>query len=225
MSNLIVDDSHSISAPAGLILHPLHDRILAKMHVPEALYKGILWIPDEAKEEPQKGDVIATGPGLPAYQDQADERTGKKSRRYLGSTPVALSVKAGDTILIQKYCGHDVNLGQAPHVMCRETDVIGTIIDGQFVPLHNQVAIRMDEPEQRVGALVVPDSAKRRVDRGTVVAVGMGWKRRSGAVVPMDINVGDRILFSAYSGEDHEVPGYGLLKLTPAEHCLAVLEE
>jgi chaperonin GroES len=221
MPSLIVDDAHTVSAPKDATLRPINNRILVKMDVPEALHKGILWIPEQCREDPQKGEIVAIGPGDYAHKT---EIIGERSyRRLTTGKRIAPDLKAGDKIMIAKYCGHDVNFGTEPHVMCRENDVLGTMVDGVFKPLHNQVAIRMDAPALMSGRLHLPAGVKKdTAATGTVVAVGVGWKLKTGAIVEMGINVGDRIVFSAYAGEEHLI-GEETLKLVPVEHCLATL--
>lgn len=220
-SNIIVDDAHTVNAPEDANLRPINNRILVKMEVSEALHNGLLWIPDQCRDEPQKGTVVATGPGDYAHKI---EIIGERSyRRLTTGKRIAPDLKPEDKILIAKYHGHDVNFGKTPHVMCRENDVMGTMVDGVFKPLHNQVAIRMDSPALMSGRIHLPAGIKKDTAAlGTVVAVGIGWKKK-GRIVEMDIHVGDRVVFSAYAGEDHTIDGLGLVKLTPAEHVLATI--
>lgn len=70
-------------------------------------------------------------------------------------------------------------------------------------PLHDRVVVkRIDEEEAKVGGLFIPDSAKEKPQQGEVVAVGNGKKTEEGKVIPLDVKVGDRVLFGKYSGSD-----------------------
>ena len=71
-------------------------------------------------------------------------------------------------------------------------------------PLHDRILVeRLDEAgQQSIGGIIIPDSAKEKPQQGQVVAVGNGKKKDDGTVVPLDVKVGDKILFGKYSGND-----------------------
>ncbi|MXY69650.1 MAG: co-chaperone GroES [Acidobacteriia bacterium] len=74
-------------------------------------------------------------------------------------------------------------------------------------PLHDRILVeRLEESEQQSsGGIIIPDSAKEKPQQGKVVAVGNGKKKDDGTVVPLDVNVGDTILFGKYSGSEVNV--------------------
>ena len=75
-------------------------------------------------------------------------------------------------------------------------------------PLHDRVVVkRIEEGETMQGGLYIPDSAKEKPQQGEVVAVGNGKRTEEGKVLPMDLKVGDRILFGKYSGNDIKLNG------------------
>ncbi len=75
-------------------------------------------------------------------------------------------------------------------------------------PLHDRVVVkRIEEGETMIGGLIIPDSAKEKPQQGEVVAVGKGKRGDDGKVQPMDVQVGDRILFGKYSGSDIKLDG------------------
>ena len=75
-------------------------------------------------------------------------------------------------------------------------------------PLHDRVVIkRIEESETMQGGLYIPDSAKEKPQRGEVVAVGNGKRTEDGKVLPLDVKVGDAILFGKYSGSDIKLDG------------------
>ena len=75
-------------------------------------------------------------------------------------------------------------------------------------PLHDRLIIqRLDEGEQIVGGIIVPDSAKEKPQRGTVIAVGQGKVKEDGTRQPPDVKDGDTILFGKYSGQEIKIDG------------------
>jgi chaperonin GroES len=75
-------------------------------------------------------------------------------------------------------------------------------------PLHDRVVVkRIEETETMQGGLYIPDSAKEKPQQGEVVAVGKGKRSDDGKLNPPDVQVGDRILFGKYSGNDIKLDG------------------
>jgi chaperonin GroES len=75
-------------------------------------------------------------------------------------------------------------------------------------PLQDRVIVeRVDAMEKSAGGLYIPDTAKEKPQEGKVIAVGKGKRKDDGAVIPMDVKAGDRILFSKYAGNDVTVDG------------------
>ena len=73
----------------------------------------------------------------------------------------------------------------------------------KFRPLHDRVIVkRLEEQEKSAGGLFIPDSAKEKPQQGTVLAVGSGTVLPSGEVVPLQVKVGDRVLFGKYAGTE-----------------------
>src|SRR4029077_1567917 len=84
-------------------------------------------------------------------------------------------------------------------------------------PLHNRVLIRrFAEKEAAKGGIIIPDSAKEKPQEGEVVAVGAG-KTEKGRRVPLEVKVGDRILFGKYTGNDIKIDGQDYLILNEEE--------
>jgi chaperonin GroES len=92
-------------------IRPLNDRILVKRVEEETVTKGGLIIPDTAKEKPQRGEVIAVGPG-------------KMTEDGKRNPP---EVKAGDIVLFAKYAGTEIKIDGMEHVFMREDDILGVI--------------------------------------------------------------------------------------------------
>lgn len=74
-----------------------------------------------------------------------------------------------------------------------------------ITPLHDRVIVkRIEEKESVKGGIIIPDTAKEKPQEGEIVAVGSG-KREKGELIPLDVKVGDRILFGKYSGNEIKV--------------------
>ncbi|MGA7623110.1 MAG: co-chaperone GroES [Candidatus Acidiferrales bacterium] len=74
-----------------------------------------------------------------------------------------------------------------------------------ITPLHDRVLVRrLEEKETVKGGIIIPDSAREKPQEGEVVAVGSG-RREKGALIPLDVKPGDRILFGKYSGNDIKI--------------------
>jgi chaperonin GroES len=75
-------------------------------------------------------------------------------------------------------------------------------------PLHDRVVVeRMEEERKTAGGIVIPDNAAEKPDQGKVIAVGTGKILEDGKVRPLDVKVGDRILFGKYSGSTVKIEG------------------
>ena len=91
-------------------------------------------------------------------------------------------------------------------------------------PLYDRIVVkRIEQQEQLQGGLYIPDSAKEKPQEGEVVAVGKGKRLEDGKVVPLDVQVSDRILFGKYSGSDIKLDGDEFLIMREDE-VLGVLE-
>jgi chaperonin GroES len=90
-------------------------------------------------------------------------------------------------------------------------------------PLHDRVLVkRLEEAEQKVGGIIIPDTAKEKPQQAEVVATGAGKLLDSGERVAVDLKAGDRILFGKYSGAEIKIEGQEYLILREDE-ILAVL--
>ena len=75
-------------------------------------------------------------------------------------------------------------------------------------PLHDRIIVRrLDEGEQKVGAIIIPDTAKEKPQQGKVIAAGNGKSKDDGKRVPLDVTTGDTILFGKYSGQEIKLDG------------------
>lgn len=92
-------------------IRPLSNRILVKRMEEESTTKGGIIIPDTAKEKPQKGTVVAVGPG------RRDDR----------GVRIPIEVREGDSVLFSKYAGSDITVDGVEHVFMKEDDILGIL--------------------------------------------------------------------------------------------------
>ena len=82
----------------------------------------------------------------------------------------------------------------------------------KFRPLHDRLVVRRIEAEEKTaGGGIIPDTAKEKPQEGEVLAVGPGSRDEKGALVPLEVKVGDRILFGKWSGTEVRINGEDLL--------------
>jgi len=94
----------------------------------------------------------------------------------------------------------------------------------KFRPLQDRILIRrLTGEEKTAGGIIIPDTAKEKPQEGEVVAVGNGKRLEDGSTHPVDVKVGDRILFGKYSGSDIKIDGEEHLILRE-EEILGVLD-
>ena len=76
----------------------------------------------------------------------------------------------------------------------------------QFRPLHDRVVVkRIDAEDKTAGGIIIPDTAKEKPSQGEVMAVGPGGRDEAGKLIPIDIQVGDRVLFGKWSGTEVKI--------------------
>jgi chaperonin GroES len=82
----------------------------------------------------------------------------------------------------------------------------------KFRPLHDRVVVKRVTAENKTkGGIIIPDSAQEKPQEGEIVAVGPGGRDESGKLTPIDVKVGDRILFGKWSGTEVKIDGEDLL--------------
>jgi chaperonin GroES len=80
-----------------------------------------------------------------------------------------------------------------------------------FRPLHDRVLVRRIKEDEKVGSIIIPDTAKEKPQQGEVLAVGAGARSEDGKVTPLDVKRGDKILFGKWSGTEVKIDGEELL--------------
>ena len=93
-----------------------------------------------------------------------------------------------------------------------------------FRPLHDRVLVRRVELEEKTkGGIIIPDTAKEKPMEGEVLAVGNGHKAEDGTVTPLDVKVGDKVLFGKWSGTEVKIDGEDLIIMKESD-ILGVIE-
>ncbi|MDF0579823.1 co-chaperone GroES [Bradyrhizobium yuanmingense] len=94
-----------------------------------------------------------------------------------------------------------------------------------FRPLHDRVLVRrIDAEEKTAGGIIIPDTAREKPQQGEVIAVGPGGRNEQGQLVPLDVKVGDRVLFGKWSGTEVKIDGEELLIMKESD-LLGVAEQ
>ena len=92
-------------------------------------------------------------------------------------------------------------------------------------PLHDRVIVqRLEEGEQVVGGIIIPDSAKEKPQQGKVIAVGKGKTEKDGKITPLDVKANDTVLFGKYAGQEIKIDGNEYL-IIREEEVLGVIEK
>ncbi|MDO3432518.1 co-chaperone GroES [Rhizobium sp. CBN3] len=93
-----------------------------------------------------------------------------------------------------------------------------------FRPLHDRILVRrVDSEEKTKGGIIIPDTAKEKPQEGEVIAVGSGARNDAGQIQPLDVKVGDRILFGKWSGTEIKINGEDLLIMKESD-VMGVIE-
>ena len=95
----------------------------------------------------------------------------------------------------------------------------------KFRPLHDRVVVkRIDAEEKSAGGIIIPDTAKEKPQQGEVTAVGPGGRDEAGKLIPIDVKVGDRVLFGKWSGTEVTINGEELHIMKESD-IMGVLDE
>jgi chaperonin GroES len=93
-----------------------------------------------------------------------------------------------------------------------------------FRPLHDRILVRrVDSEEKTKGGIIIPDTAKEKPQEGEVIAVGPGARNEAGQIQPLDVRVGDRILFGKWSGTEIKINGEDLLIMKESD-AMGIIE-
>ncbi|HZR85742.1 MAG TPA: co-chaperone GroES [Bradyrhizobium sp.] len=94
-----------------------------------------------------------------------------------------------------------------------------------FRPLHDRVVVRrIDAEEKTAGGIIIPDTAKEKPQEGEIVAAGPGGRNETGQLIPLDVKLGDRVLFGKWSGTEVKIDGQDYLIMKESD-LLGVVEK
>jgi chaperonin GroES len=95
----------------------------------------------------------------------------------------------------------------------------------KFRPLHDRVVVRRIDAEQKsAGGIIIPDTAQEKPSQGEILSVGPGARDEQGRLVPLDVKVGDRVLFGKWSGTEVKIDGQELLIMKESD-IMGVLDK
>ncbi len=95
----------------------------------------------------------------------------------------------------------------------------------KFRPLHDRVVVeRIDPKAKSAGGIIIPDTAQEKPSQGEISAVGPGGRDEAGKLIPIDIKVGDRVLFGKWSGTEVKIDGQDLLIMKESD-IMGVIEQ
>ena len=95
-----------------------------------------------------------------------------------------------------------------------------------FRPLHDRVLVRrIDAEEKTAGGIIIPDTAKEKPSQGEIIAVGPGGRYEAGKLVPLDVKVGNRVLFGKWSGTEVKIYGTEYLIMKESDIMGVLVEE
>ena len=95
----------------------------------------------------------------------------------------------------------------------------------KFRPLHDRVVVkRINAEEKSSGGIIIPDTAQEKPSQGEVVAIGPGGRDEAGKLIPIDVRVGDRILFGKWSGTEVKIDGTEYLIMKESD-IMGVIDE
>mmetsp|Transcript_3580 Transcript_3580/g.5901 ORF Transcript_3580/g.5901 Transcript_3580/m.5901 type:complete len:245 (-) Transcript_3580:58-792(-) len=174
-------------------LTPISNNLLIKVKDIKAATQGGIYIPDQAKERPTEGTVIAAGPG------RVHPETGLQ---------LDIACKVGQNVLYGKYDGSELRYDDINHQLIKDDDVLLTY-EGEEALLENvecvkdQVLIKLPEKEEASGSGLIistPGEEGKRPNYGTVAKIGPGRQAGGGNRMPIQVKPGDGVRFREYGG-------------------------
>lgn len=180
-------------------LTPLSNNLLIQVRVAADSTKGGLFIPDNAKERPTEGLVVAAGPG------RVHPETGVQ---------LTIAVNAGEHVIYGKYDGTEMKYNDANHQLIKDDDVLLKYSGEELLfdtcePVKDQVLIRLPSKEASNSAGIIIQSldSKEKIDYGTVAKVGPGKQAGTGVVIAPNVAPGDGVRFRDFAGSDVKIEG------------------
>eukprot|EP00245_Coleochaete_scutata_P015921 TRINITY_DN725_c0_g1_i1.p1 TRINITY_DN725_c0_g1~~TRINITY_DN725_c0_g1_i1.p1 ORF type:complete len:252 (+),score=74.34 TRINITY_DN725_c0_g1_i1:145-900(+) len=209
-SRSLVARAATTVAPKFKTMQPLADRVLVKIQQVEEKTTGGLFLPTTTQSKPNSGEVVNVGEG-----------------RSIGDKNIPIALQTGDKVVYSKYAGTEVEFDNADHVLLKEEDVIGLLATDDvkdLKPLSDRVLVKVAEAEEKTaGGVLLTDSAKEKPVFGTIVAVGPGPLGEDGSRRPLDVSVGNVVLYAKYAGTDFKSKNGTQYVVLRASDLMAVL--
>jgi len=181
-------------------LKPLSNNILVKVKEAVSSTSGGIFIPDNAKEKPTEGKVVAVGGG----------RVHPETALNLD-----MAVALGDSVIYGKYDGSELKYNDANHQLIKDDDVLlkytgdeATIENVQCVK--DQVLIKLPAKEESNASGIIittPGAKDKRSDHGTVVKTGPGRQAGNGKYMTIQVTAGDSVRFRDFAGTELKIQG------------------
>lgn len=202
-------------APIGSALEPLSNYVLVRVASAQDATKGGILLPENAKEKPTEGVVVACGPG------RTHPDTG---------VLMPVPVKPGASVMYGKYDGVAINYCGDDHQLIRDDDILLSWDDDltldSAVPVRDRILIEADKIEDTTssGIALAPGVAEQqKTSTGKIVKVGDGRLSSAGSMMPMPVNVGDSVKYRDYAGSDIKLEGTDFVVCRMVD-CLAKWE-
>jgi chaperonin GroES len=180
-------------------LAPLGNQVLVKLRRGEEKTGGGLFVPSAEAEKPKEGTVVAVGPGT------FDEESGK-------ITPCM--VAPGDLVLLSDFTGDNVDYNGQKHIFVDGDSILGVFANNEvtvsgFTPLGDRVMVAMAQKatETTTGIALALDEEDSADSMGEAVAVGAGRYYNGSEIKPVDVSVGDTVLYRERSGSEANIDG------------------
>eukprot|EP00184_Porphyridium_aerugineum_P001205 CAMPEP_0184696340 /NCGR_PEP_ID=MMETSP0313-20130426/3672_1 /TAXON_ID=2792 /ORGANISM="Porphyridium aerugineum, Strain SAG 1380-2" /LENGTH=208 /DNA_ID=CAMNT_0027154955 /DNA_START=243 /DNA_END=869 /DNA_ORIENTATION=- len=183
--------SHSLNGmPIANPITAVRNNILVKLAETPEKTQGGLFLATDAQEKPNYGVAVSVGDG--AY--------------FPSGGKIEMAIAEGDVVLFGKYGGDDLKYDNEKCTFITQDDVLCTFEGNEYAakalrPVYDRVFIKVDKPqEQTSGGLAISSMAQEKPNSGTIIALGKGRLMESGKYEPMQIKVGDRVLYGKYAG-------------------------
>jgi len=204
LSATITLDGEKLRGP----ITPVGNFVLVQNKDTLAATAGGILLPDQAKEKPTEGTVLAAGPGK--FHPQTGVR-------------ITCPVKEGDSCLYAKFSGTAMKYNDEQVTMIRDDDILlyyrGTVMSKEnVIPCRDYVLIKVQKSQMETkSGIVVAETAMKDLEKceGTVFKVGEGRMCSTGEFTPSPVAVGDFVKFKDYAGNDVKIEGedYALVKM------------
>lgn len=206
-------------------IRPIYDRCLIQDQPEDDSRRGSLWIPESCRDLTQIrcGLVISAGLGDKYSEHGIDPRTREVRRKPLEKR-LPMSVEAGDRVLYNRRREAEFFINGNRYSLIHEEQSCFALLRGESVlPLGERIIVRRDASiRNRQGVLYLPDSSVEKNQEGIVISLGPGRYSRKGERIPIDLKVGDRVLFGKKAGSDVKIQGKEHLIMSEKD-VLAVL--